>query len=192
MSNSELTLIVWIFNWIVAVMDMDFELHLSYQDWVDFCKSRLPLASTPSKWKVVETLTYVHYSASCATAIKGNAMTASAADILANLVIKYDEVRHLYHSVYFIGGWGWSIPWGFNSLQDLHLALIHYCSKLLCLFYFLWKAPPRVTKLITGWNEATCRHVLISNSSDVEAWFDLTRRTRALSCCLLYISWNSH
>lgn len=65
MSESELTLRVWIFNWIIAVMDIDFKLHLSFQDClttctVNFCKSRLPLASTPPKWKVVETLSYVH------------------------------------------------------------------------------------------------------------------------------------
>lgn len=74
-------------------MDMDFKLHLSYQDWVDFCKSQLPTTSAPPKWTVVQTLTYVHYSASCATAIKLNAMTASAADISANLVIKYDVTK---------------------------------------------------------------------------------------------------
>lgn len=50
----------------------------------------------------VETLTYVRNSASYAPAIKLNATTARAADILANLVIKYDMTKDLS----FVGGRG--------------------------------------------------------------------------------------
>lgn len=81
-------------------MPMDFKLHPSYQDWVDFCKSQLPLPSSPPEWKAVETLTYMQYSAYTSV-----------------------RVKSIYHSITtFVYKDGQSS----HSLQDLlfHLSLI--------------------------------------------------------------------
>lgn len=96
--------------------------------------------------------------------------------------------QRIYHSVSSVGGRGRralvrSSPaaGSFLSLRFPPGCLKPLCWCSLCpLKSTVEGHKARRWGVVTGWNEVTCQHVLILNSSDIEARCDLKRRTRVL------------
>lgn len=100
-----------------------------------------------------------------------------------------------YHSVYSIGGWGWSILWGFNSLQDLHLdpPLLFKAPLFVCFIFFeIHRQRSRSSALrCHNWmkrsNFPTCSHSKLIRCRGL-VW----PYTSDVSFPAAYIGWNSH